>query len=515
MNERKTVFWLTLTALGFRIFHLTAFSNDLIVGGDQMQNITLARRFADGDFYGVLDVYWAPLYPILIGIVSFFVDSLTLPSVIISVIAGTLAVPAVFYFVKQSYESRAATIAAAIAVFYPHLINSVFAIGTENIYILLMTGALFVGWNGLQKDSARDYLMVGILVGLAYLTRPEAFGYLAFFAAAAFGKTFFQITSSSQKDSRAARLTAALLLGFVLLAAPYIFYLRAATGNWIVSAKAMTNIAAGELQEETAKPASADSISNFEKQTKIFFYSFTLGLIDIHKNFHYLMPVFLLGLVALGLFGEPWNRERFAREIYFVVFCVLTVLGYAATVSQTRYFYVLLPIFLGWTAGGILRLHHWVRRSLRKCQPERNWRFADLKSFAALSLLFIYLYVLPLNFYMLPPEKILQSNGFEEREAGLWLKKHGKPSPLVFSASRRPVFYAEARQLSPTQTEMPRILEEIRNSRADYVIASERTLKRNPYLKGLKKMLMKSSDFELVYQNNQYQGYEIAIFKVK
>jgi 4-amino-4-deoxy-L-arabinose transferase-like glycosyltransferase len=512
VKEWKTVILLTLAAFGFRILHFVVFANELVVGGDQMQNITLARRFASADFYGVLDVYWTPLYPILIGIVSFFSHSLTLPSVIISVLAGSLAVLFTYFLVKQSYGQREATIAAAIAVFYPHLINSVFGIGTENVYFLWMTAALFIGWRGLKNNSAGDFLMTGILLGLAYLTRPEAFGYLVFFVSIAIGKTLFGGKLSARNSTVP---IAALLLGFIILAAPYLFYLRSATGIWTISGKVANNVAAGALQDNEESDA-PDVAANSEKQTgKILVRAVVLNLIEIQKIFNYLFPILLMIFVALGLFGEQWDKERLKRESYLIAFCLITVFGYALAVSQVRYFYILLPIFFGWMACGIVQLERWLNKSMQEWFPNRFFYLISSKSFVILCIIFIYLYVLPVNFYMRPTEKAWRDAAFEERDAGLWLKKNGKPSPVIFSAGFRPVFYAEGKQIMPVTTDVSEVLAQIKQSQPDYIIIGNRSLKRHPYLKNLAEILVNSPEFERIYQNNGQPEYQISIFARK
>lgn len=511
MKERKIIFLLFAIAAGFRILHYCLLQNELVVLPDQMQNIQLARRFAAGDFYGVLDVYWTPLYPILVGIVTYFVDSLMLPSVIVAVIACSLAAPVTYCLVKQSYGRREGIIAAALAVFYPHLINSFFTVGTENVYLLWIVGALVVGWKALQKGSVRDYLLTGILLGLAYLTRPEAFAYPIFFALFALGKNWrTQLTRG-----KSASQIAALILGFLLFAAPYLVYLRNATGTWTFSGKVAVNTVMGEPDEESPETGAANpDETNFHYQSgRQIIKEFAYNLFIIHKDFPVLVPLFLLMLAAVGLFGEAWNFKRLEREIYLIFFLLLTIFGYAAAVVQTRYFFVILPIFFGWMARGIVQLEKWFQSTFQrsyKTTPSINFAL-----FVTLCLVFIYAYVFPLNFFMQTQDKAQEKIAYEERDAGLWLKENSKPSPFVFSASQRPVFYAEGKQLPPSTTDINKILAEIKNCRVDYVITSERSIKRNPFLKGLTEILQNSPEFELIYRKNARTRYEISIFKLK
>lgn len=515
MKERNTVFLLTLAAGVFRILHFWAFSDELVVGSDQMPIISLARSFAAGDLSGVLDTYWTPLYPVLIGIVGYFVNSLILPSIIVAVVAGSLAVPLTFSLVKEFYDARTATIAAALAIFYPHLTNSVFALGSENVYLLWMNAALLVGWRALKIGSTSNFWLTGALLGLAYLTRPEAFAYPVFFALCA-AVPFFRRRDKTFVRRRLIQI-GALLLGFVIFAAPYIFYLRTATGNWTISGKTAINTVAAELPEaEEMREGGGDpaTLSNYQK-ARIIFEAVYFNLITVHQSFPSFLPPLLLMLVALGLFRERWDAEKVGRESYLIAFCLITVLGYVVAVVQLRYFYLLLPIFFGWTARGIVQAEKWFYETLQSSLPRKFPNFGNARPFAALCLIFIYFYVLPLNFFVRSHEETWAEVAFEERAAGLWMKAQGKPSPLIFSVTRRPVFYAEGKQLPPTTTDAGEIFAEIKNAPVDYVVTGERSLKRHPFLKSLSEMLRNAPEFELVYENKEQPDYKILVFRCK
>jgi Dolichyl-phosphate-mannose-protein mannosyltransferase len=508
-NEPKTVFLLFLAALGFRTALFLLFANELVAGNDQIQNIILARRFAGGDALGFLDSYWTPLYPFLIGVVSLFTDSLVLPSIIISIAAGSLAAPLTFYLVKQSYGRREATIAAVISIVFPHLINSTFSLGTENIYLVWLIGALIICWKALVKNSARSFLLTGVLLGLAYLTRPEAIGYLGFFAAAA---VINNLRSRNTFARNSAVQIAALIIGFALLAAPYIVYLKSATGTWTISGKAATNIAAGALQENDSQNLNG----SFQIETgKVLTRTIALSLIEIQKSFNYLLPTLLLIFVAVGLFRERWSKERFWRETFLIIFCILTVFCYALTVVQDRYFYILLPVFFGWIARGIVQLELWLRQSMKTWTANKFYYRPTARPFAVLCLIFIYLYVLPVSFFMRTKEKAWQTTAYEERDAGTWLKENGKRSPLIYSISQRPIFYAEGRQLRLTTADSGEILRQIKENKVDYIVANERSVNGNPFLKNFDEMLRNAPEFEQIYEKSEPPGFKISIFRLR
>jgi len=365
----------------------------------------------------------------------------------------------------------------------------------------------------LKTSSSTDFLLTGILLGFAYLTRPEAFAYPLFFGALAIGKYLWQ-----KKIATRVLITqlAALLLGFAILATPYILYLRCATGTWTISDKTKINTVAGEISEDEKESEFNDQPGNITYQNgKIVIKAIAVNLLTIHKSLPSLLPPFLFIFVALGLFRESWNKEKLLRESYLMIFCLITVLGYAVSTVQARYFYILLPIFFGWIARGIVEAEKWIEESNHKLLPHRFFDSVNSRLVTTLCLLAVYFYVFPLNFYIRETARAWHETAYEERAAGLWLKDNSKPSSLIFSASRRPVFYAEGRQLTPTNTDVQEILTEIKNSRVEYVITSDRSLIRNPYLSGLTEALQNTPEFELVYQHEDFPGYKISIFKMK
>ncbi len=513
MSERKKIFLLFVAGVACRIFYFSLFADKLVVGSDQMRYITLARRFATGDLTGVLDAYWTPLYPFLIGVVSLFFDSLTLPSVIISVLAGGLAVPLTYLLVREFYAEREALIAAALAVFFPHLINSFFALGTENVYLLWMDAALLTGWRGLKNGGTKCFGVTGILFGLAYLTRPEAFAYPFFFA---FLAGFANLDKRKFYTRNALAQIGALMLGFFICAAPYIVYLHSATGTWTISDKTKINTIAAELDEPDAaeKPVEngAAKENNF-RAGKILLEAVNYNVKTIHQTFPIFIPPLLLMLVALGLFGEPWDSGRLRREGYLVIFCLITVLGYTLSVVQLRYFYFLLPIFFGWTAHGILTAEKWFRATIARTNVPKFVLNLSSDRFLWTILLLIYCYLLPLNFFMRSSEKDLQINAYEERDAGIWIKQNaGTTAPRIFSLGSRPVFYAEGIQFSSDAENTSEILSVIKKSQPDYIVVSERALKRHPTLKNFDRILESSPGFKRIYDDYKRPGYGISIY---
>jgi 4-amino-4-deoxy-L-arabinose transferase-like glycosyltransferase len=512
MKFRQIPLFLLLLSLCVRFFYY--FLDNPIIGSDAAEYVKLARRLAVGDFAEGLSVYWAPLLSSLIAIPSIFTDSYLLPTLIVSFITGSFAPIATYYLIKQSYGQREAVIAAIIAVFYPHLLRSTFNFGTENIYLLLIISSIIIFWQGLRRDSGRSFFLTGILLGLGYLTRPEAFGYLLFFIP---WLGLDKILSGQKVFSRKLFRNAFILFfGFALLAAPYIFYLRSATGNWTISGKFARHVVGDEVFSDRKRLYNeALESPQFVTETGKIFVKLTLyNLHNIHKKFPYLFPPLLLVFVGLGLFRTKWNGTRFKREIFLLSFCAVTVLGYALTVNEVPYFYVLLPILIGWIARGIVEMENWWRESVNVLSVKKLFT----SGFPLISILFIILiniYVFPLNSFMRSRADAWEWSPYEQKKAGLWLKETAKRAPIIMSADFRPAFYAEGEHVALSSNSFEKVLAEAVSKRVDFLVIDERNIKAMPQLIGLLNEPQNYPQLEMVYQASEQPGYKIVIYRVK
>ena len=513
MKDYRTPLILTLTGLIVRLFYYFLYAKDEVIGKDASTYVRLARHLAEGDFAAGFDAFWTPFYPLLLVSIGVFTDSLMLPTVIISIVTGTLAVTATYYLVKQSYGQREAVIAAVIAIFYPHLLTATFTYGTENIYLLLLIFALITGWNGLTKNPLINFFVTGVLIGCAYLTRPEAFGYLLFFIPIIFLKNLKEQGLFARNSFKN---VAVLILGFALLAAPYIIYIRSATGSWSISPKFKAHIGGTQfsglkfdknfnpLENPQARPAGNPAIVLIKA---------TLGNLQIaHKALPTFFPPFLLIFVGLGLFRVRWNGSRFRREIYLLYFCALTIICYLLTIIEVRYFYVLLPILFGWIACGIIEIETWLHESLQNSSFGKI--FANKYFFTVLCLAFIAIYTLPLNSFMRSSDSAWQFSQYELKNAGLWLKQNAKPSPVVMSTDFRPAFYAEGKFVPLYSDNINEVLAEAAEKQVDFLVIDERNIKEIPQFSNLLNEPQNSPQLEVVYQATDHEGYKVVIYRV-
>ena len=512
VDARRTVLFLFLAAVSVRVLLFVMFSDELFVGSDQVEYIRHARNFASGDLGGLLDTYWPPFFPFVLGLAYLFSTDLVLPSVAVAVLFGSLAVPLIYYFVRQSYGHREGLIAGVLAVFYPHLLNSVFDLGSENVYLVLIVLCLFTGWKAIISDSLLNYALAGGLVGLAYLTRPEAFAYSAFFIGVIL---FRNIWKKEQFIKRSLIYGGTFLIAFLVFATPYLVYLKGEMGRWTISSKTEINTVMGDYTNPAA--ADGDSLTNPTLSLRTgadLLRSFSFNMVAINKSLPYLIPLGGMIFIALGLFATDWTSTRAKREAYLISFCLLTIVGYAAAVVQTRYFYILLPVVFGWMAKGIFAFNSWFQATVKNLGAWERVRTAS-RYIPAICIASMFLYLLPLNFFVGSREATWHERPYEERDAGEWLRQNARPMTTVFSARKAPAFYAGATQVTPKTTDLDEVFSEIKTTGVEYVVAGTRGLKRNPYLQGLEERLQGDSDFERVYSHADHPDYKISIYKRK
>ena len=146
------------------------------------EDIDLLLSYIDiefiGDDYdprGVLTSFRAPAYPAFLAVLykigglenRFFITRL------VQVFIGALLAPMTYYLGKRMFpkQARIGGYGAIAMAGYPMLVVYPLALATENIFIPLLLGAVLMLLRAGDSHLTRDYVFVGILLGLTSLTR--------------------------------------------------------------------------------------------------------------------------------------------------------------------------------------------------------------------------------------------------------------------------------------------------------------------------------------------------------
>jgi 4-amino-4-deoxy-L-arabinose transferase-like glycosyltransferase len=181
-------------ALALRLVYALGFAPDLEgLDDDTFYHLT-ALELADGNGYvGSFDVFTSgekepiadhpPLYTLLLS----FLGRLGARSVdaqrMVGVLAGTLTVAAVGLVARRLAGSRAGLAAAALCAVYPAFIAADGALMSETLFGTLVAFSLLLALILLERPGPSGMAVLGLLVGLAALTRSEGLLLLPLLAA--------------------------------------------------------------------------------------------------------------------------------------------------------------------------------------------------------------------------------------------------------------------------------------------------------------------------------------------
>ncbi|MCA1815657.1 MAG: glycosyltransferase family 39 protein, partial [Acidobacteria bacterium] len=436
-----------------------------VITPDGVGYVTLARSLAAGDFRAGFSTYWSPLYPLLVAGASLLFRDAEFAGRFVSVVAGALLVVPSYRLIRVWYGTRAARLAACLAALHPLLIYYSSALLTESTYTLLFTSGVLAGWSALATGRARAHLLAGATFGACYLLKPEAAGFLPLLLAAVVGQNFFTGTSRLQTTARNALL---LCAGFMLLAAPYLFYLRHETGAWTLSGKLAghlwqgSRLAGGDL----APPPPASN--------------FTTVVVRLAKalRFEYELlnlifpPPFVL-LAGLCLFRRRWTRARARRELYLFSFVAATLAGYAVTLPNIRFLVPLLPLGFGWVARGVVEFADWAGETLTRLKGAAGFRPAVRSLSAPLAVACLLASLVPLFVYLLRGDKWDDYDG--QKRAAAWIKEHDPTrAPVVMSTVPVTSFYAGGRDVRLVDEDYAALISRARREGVGYVVVNER-----------------------------------------
>lgn len=290
--------------------------------------------------------FWPPLYPLLSGALGRLVDG-TAAAELISVISAVLLLWVAHRFVyRLSCNSAVACLTQLlVAANYTFVVLS---IKSENHMLdsLFYVSALLLLIGNLQRDSARGYFWVGVVCGLAGLSRYTSYSLLP-----AFVLTLFCFYPYRRAITHALYIAA----GFILLSSPWwiINYLN--NGSPFSTWQYM-NIGAGVFSGNGSKWWWFWSgIDGVHSVTDIIFtapgpYFFNFGRNVLRSLFLIVFTGQLTGLICLVALGCFIFRQFFKYKMpllqdRFIMPMLIALVCYIVLVSQA---FVFTEVFLSW-----------------------------------------------------------------------------------------------------------------------------------------------------------------------
>jgi len=471
---------------------------DRVVRYDEPDYLILGRNLFSGRGYAVTnrpELHYAPLFPVVTGLLYPLTGDMKLNSDIAYVLFGTLTLLPFYGLAKRLFGIRVAVVATAWLCIYPMLTSAILFWGTmlEPLYLFLVFSALYATWVAWEDQRLVAYLFAGGLLGLAYLTKPEAITYLGLLllllvVANLWRRTLFR--------ARTAFGILGSILVFALVISPYISFLYQQTGSIMITGKLGVTYVAGQGAVENDPGLYDRALSQLDEAgEEIIWFSmdrFKYNLWEIirsdpasfvlrtWRNINRLestvftrqvFPLYLLILLGVGWFGSTWSKDRTIKEL-FVIAAVLPVLIFLPFHIELRYFAPALPILWLWVARGLDALTEWLRQTLGNLGMATRWRSVLCGTLMA------SLSILLLMFFLALQPQVMQEGlskmGTSRRDAGLWLKERTSADALIMSRDTEVPFYAQRRWAPTPHEDYATFIAYVQRRGADYIVVDER-----------------------------------------
>jgi hypothetical protein len=148
-----------------------------MVEGDGVHYAGLARDILDGNLAGLANPYWSNLWPGVIAATSWLtrLDVVTAGR-LASLLAGACLAPLTAALATRTFGPATGLVAGLCVVGHPWLVHFSTLVFTESFATALLVGLLLAAQRAVTgKGAAR----VGLIGGLAVITRPEAYAIVA------------------------------------------------------------------------------------------------------------------------------------------------------------------------------------------------------------------------------------------------------------------------------------------------------------------------------------------------
>jgi len=549
-NRDWTLLGIFLAAVVFRI--LLMMKARWAIGFDEAHYLRLAGSFLEKGIPGLLHPYWPPLYSACIGFVSLFIGNLEMAARILNIILGSSIVFVIYHLTKRFFGRKESILTALLFAFYPPLAFSHTNVMAETLYTFLGLTGILMGIHSFQYQKIKWAVFAGLCWSGCYLVRPEGVGFL--FIYMGFLGVWFLWDIFEKRSLRKLVLILVSLFSFLLLAGPYLFYLKQDTGHWTLSTKGEVNqqLEASVVFHESQPVKdpfyhlTADNqflpydmayhfgnlkelASSQEGEKRVVNISLKNYAEKYMRNFYrlirYAIPetvtVLFLLLFTLGFFTRSYKSDDgpfvfyLGANVVFFWFVLIPLFH-----LNTRYLMPLFPLVFVWSGPGLIVFFNWLKEIFRHTQWSKGAASLKNKMVLFLTICFLSVTYLPEMGKVL----ILSKNNpemwhdpIELKAAGLWLKDQQESPPKLMSLNKAVDFYAGQYDMkqgaSFSYDTIDRNVAYALHRKVDYLVMTERYLEWFPNLSPLFEE-QPHPQLQKVYERTTAAGLRTVIYRL-
>lgn len=474
--------------------------------------------------------HFPPFYPFLVVIFSLFFDDLDISGRLVSSVSGSLLIVPVYFIGRELYNRRVGLFSAILAIFFGEFLNFSLQPLTQITYVAVLFTAIYVSILVLKDNSLVLSLILGLISGAIYLTRPEGILFF-FFVLVVISAYFFLSKIFLLRDKF--KMLALISGGFLVLTLPYINYLHTQIGLWTISGKAgITSIGVDESAKllpdgKTLGESLKGKVtsSNLLQDPRKLFSEYVVNLGKFLNLIPERFPLYSLVFVFLGAFAlfksmwpfHDWLRVTIVSLSLGSMAVVLPVFAFSKIAIAPSYILPLFPLMLIFLSAGIVysedRLFCLMgRMGLSKIKKMGNWSLGSI----VLISVFSFTSIMPLwreldsrNF-----KYYAASQKYFLKDTGTWIKNNTNKDSVIMTRWSVIVFYAEREYVYIADGDVPSLIKYAKRKNVNYLIIDSASVpRRRPGLVALLNPYASHFGLKAVYAQKKY-GTKIIIYKV-
>ena len=529
------LFLILASALFSRLF---LFSQEGFITTDGVSYALAGKSLIENgkyEIFGSPQIIFPPGYPAAIGIADHFFNNLLFSARFVSFVAGFLSIYLFYLIGKQLYNKETGLFASLFAATHWMMITMSVVSMSESLYLFFVLLIIHLYLKIISKYEISRAILLGILVAIAYLVRPEGilFLILAFI--------FLKQKNKNLRLKEAIKGCFIIIFSFVFTAAPYFYFLYQNTGKLNITAKSKPNLITGIVLDGKEISDTGKNNANFYEKTfshydektnsikipekfknisvKSSIFSNPIGFLKRYCNGlkseikvlfdDYDLGLFLIPIIFLLAFAPKFKeREQLKKSFILFLFSILFILLFPIFHLESRYLLPVLIFIILLSSLGCSLGRKFTLLKIGKYKISSTILFNGVK--------FVVLYIILINFAVSPYVIKLHSHP-EHKKAGEYLKNNSDyNSKRDIIMSRKPFvgFYAQSQKngVSIPYTNPENILKFAKARNVSYIVIDERFLKVRDNYNEMANLDKYSNDIKIFYEDNYVKP--IKIFKV-
>ncbi len=211
---------------------------DTVVGTDVAAFGRLGRNFIESGTYSFgenynMGVFFPPGYPLFIGTLNLLMRDIFFSARLVSFISSLITIPLFYLIAKELHNEESGLFAAFAYAVYPlSIILGVYG-NSDALFFCFFFLAVYVFLLSLKKDCISFYVLLGVLIGIATITRPEGM-FICILPVLHFLGLLGQRPLSNKRHVIKFIIMLSL---FVMILSPYMLFVKSYTGKFALSGK--------------------------------------------------------------------------------------------------------------------------------------------------------------------------------------------------------------------------------------------------------------------------------------